>query len=262
MAIKLHYGLLSAGAFSSLQTPVTGYTVSNTSSTEVRKPWVSPLSANSVNSDWIEHDYGSSKTIAAICLQSMLQSSGTVLIGTVTPPATTYGTVSAATVATDRHGIRKGSFTGSATARYVRLNLPAAVDARTTGVFSGYSSTGMELGSLYVFGSTLTLPISALIGPAVGYDYPEGREVLPNLQTISFQRGAPRAKIRLDFLPSATQDIEQAARIAKDQLCWLDLGVAGRPELQWPVRFYAGEHNRDIFPQTRDRLSLAFEEIT
>jgi len=262
VTIKLHYGLRSPSGFSSLLSPTAGYPVSNTSVTPIRKPWLSSVAANGVNDDWIEHDFGSSSSIAAVCLQSVLLASGTVKTGASTPPATTYGTIGPTTVATDRHGIRKGSFATAITARYVRLDLTNAVDARAAGVYAAYSSGLMEVGAMYVFASTLVLPKQALIGPSVEYMYPEGKENLPNGQFLKFARGAPRARVRLDFLPAATDDIEQAARFAKDALCWLDLGVANRPELQWPVRFLEAEHNRALYPQTRDRVSLVFDEVT
>lgn len=258
---RLHYNLIAPSAFSSLLTPATGYPVGNTTYTAIKRPWLSSVSGNGVNDDWIEHDYGSTKAVAAICLQSCLQGSGSVLVGTTTPPATTYGTIGSTTVVMSGNGIRKGSFVGAASARYVRVDFANASNARATDVFAAYGASLMELGALYVFASTIDLPVQALIDSSISYEYPQTRSQLANGSESTIARGAPYTTISLKFRPGAAHDIEKIARLARAGLCWLDLGSTTRPWLQWPVRFSEPSHDRQ-FSGGRDQVSLSFREVT
>lgn len=261
MTAKLHYNLIAASAFSSLTTAITGYEAANTATTPIRRPWVGSLAANGVNDDWIQHDLGSTKTIAAICLNSCLQGSGQILVGPTSTPATVYGTISSSTVKTGSNGVRKGSFAGAASQRYVRADFTNASNARGDGVFAAYATSLMELGAMYVFGSSMDLAVQPLIDSDYKPRYPQGKTELPNDQVVVIDRGAPSGTITLRF-SARTTDIEQIARIARAGLCWLDLGISARPELQWPVRFVEDTHTRPLASPRREAVNLVFREIS
>lgn len=262
MTALLHYSLFAPSAFSSLRTATPGYEAANTAATPIRKPWVSDVPANGVNDDWVQHDYGANKSIVAIAVQSCLQGSGSILHGTTSIPATNYGTISASTVGMGGNGIRKGSWVASVSARYVRADFTNASEARGAGVYATYLNALMELGALYCFGASIALPVEPLIDSDIEYAYPQQLEKLPNGQEVQIDRGAPTARIRLRFKAGATHDIEKIARLARAGLCWLDLGIASAPELQWPVRFIDDKHTRSWVRPRREPVNLTFKEIT
>lgn len=261
MTAKLHYGLIAPSAFSSQLTATAGYDASNTGLSAIARPWVSTVAANGANDDWVQHDYGGTKTIAAVAINSCLQSSGQILIGTGTPPATTYGTIDATTVALAQNGVRKGSWSGAGSARYVRADFTNAATARGAGVFATYGTDFMELGALYVFANSMALPVDPLVDSDYKPRYPQNSTDLPNGQNIRVDRGAPFGTITLRFNARDT-DIEQIARIARAGLCWLDLGIANAPELQWPVRFIDDTHTRPLARPRREPVTLSFREVS
>ena len=136
------------------------------------------------------------------------------------------------------------------------------MDARGDGVYATYGSALMELGAMYAFANTLSLPVEPLIDSGVQYLYPQSAEKMPNGQTVTIARGAPRARITLKFRASAAQDIERIARIARAGLCWLDLGITTDRSLQWPVRYIEDSHSRDFTRPRREPVTLVFEELT
>lgn len=276
MTARLHYLPYSAATYSSQQTPLTGYGAANTGTTAIRQPWISSVTANGSNDDWIEWDFGAGieRDIVVAGLQSCLQGSGTLLssFDGIYPPATLRGIISASTVVTAANGIRKGSFVVDPTysglpIRYLRVDFTNANHARGRDIYATYPSyngidTRMELGAMYLFGASVALPIDPLIDSEIMHKYPQGKTDLENGQVITWQRGAPKTIIRLRFRAAANHDIEQIARIAQAGVCWLDLGIDTRRDLQWPVRFVEDSHTRVLTAPRREAVTLTFEEVT
>jgi hypothetical protein len=260
MTARLHYGLRAPSAMSE-STATSGYTGSNTATSAIRRPWVGTLAANGSNDEWVQHDYGSVVSIAAIAVNSCLQGNGSILYGNANPPVTGYGTINSTTVATALNGVRKGSWVNAVNARYIRADFTNASNMRGDGVFGAYGSNFMELGALYVFASSMTLPVDPLIDSDYKPRYPQGSTTLPNDQMVVVDRGAPSGTITLRF-NARDHDIELIARIARTGLCWLDLGVASAPHLQWPVRFVDDGHTRPLARPQREMVTLTFREIS
>lgn len=253
MPAILYYSRLSPSGWSATSTK-SGYSASNAGSVGVARPWAS----NVLTDEQLTADLGSAQTVRGICLQSCPVSTVDVRADNSSTPTTSRGAI---TPAQGRHGIYRGSLGVNISARYLSAFFASpALYGANPGVYSREPAV-YEVGAFHAFGAVLTLPTEPLLESEVVPRYPQTIEQLPNGRSVPISRGAPYSEITLRFRPTASQDIEQIARIARGSVCWLDLGVAARPELQWPVQMIEDAHGRQ-FQGGADTVQLRFREIT
>lgn len=244
MTAILHTGPLTLSALAATSAE-SAYPSSNLLTPAIRKPWRSTSTATQN----IDIDLGSAIANPVICLQGCNASSLTVSYGTASYTTVSLGALS---TAQDRHGTRRLSVSIPASARYVRL------------VFSGTPSDAAAYwwgGALYVFGSTLTLPDDPLLGSEANARYAQSRLELPNGNRIIIDRGAPRMQINLRFRTARNTDIDALTRAVRAGPCWLDLGVTGNRELQWPVMIDSDTAPRTLARADQDDTSVALLEL-
>ena len=253
MAAFLYYSRLSPSSWSATSTK-SGYSASNAGSTGIARPWAS----NATSTQQLIGDLGSTQTVRGICIQSCPVSTIDVRADNSATPTTSRGSI---TPAQARHGIYRGSLGVNISARYLSAYFasPTLLGAGA-GVYSK-EPAAYEVGAVHAFGAVLTLESEPLLESEIQHNYPQTTEQLPNGQTLVVSRGAPYAELSLRFRPTAGQDIEQIARIARAGICWLDLGVTARPELQWPVRMVEDTHARS-FQGGADVVTLRFREVS
>lgn len=253
MPATLYYSRLSPSSWSATSTKA-GYSASNAGSTGIARPWAS----NATGTQQLIGDLGSAQTVRGICIQSCPVSTIDVRADNSATPTTSRGSI---TPALARHGVYRGSLGVNISARYLSAYFasPTLLGAGA-GVYSK-EPAAYEVGAFHAFGAVLTLPCEPLLESDIQHSYPQSVEQLPNGQAMVISRGAPYATISLRFRPTASQDIEQIARIARAGICWLDLGVTARPQLQWPVRMIEEAHAR-TFQGGADVVTLRFREVT
>jgi hypothetical protein len=253
MTAKLYYSLHSPSSWSATSTK-TGYSASNAATTGIRRPWAS----NATGAQQLIADLGSSKTIRGLAVQSCPVSAVAAYVDNIATPTTDRGDI---TPAQASHGIYRGLLAMNVSARYASayFDSPTLLGANA-GVYSVEPAV-YEVGAMYAFGAVMDLPVEPLIDSDIDAVWPQSNERLPNGAETVITRGAPFVRINMRFRPSASHDIEKIARIARAGLCWLDLGVAARPELSWPVR-WVDDNAQRRFSGGRDQVSLSFREIT
>lgn len=231
------------------------YPASNAGVQQIAAPWAP--TAGGIQQ--LTADLGSSKTIRAIAYQSCPVSAVEARAdAAINPPTTVIGS---ATPQIERHGIYRAHVAADVSARYVSayFNSPA-LKGGDPGTYAVSPAT-YEVGAMYVFGAVLTLPINALIDSEADYNYVHQIERLANGSVVTIERGPPHALIRLDFRPDRTQDVERLARVAQAGICWLNLNIPNRPELQWPIRF-ADDGFKRTWSGGVDRVSVTLREVT
>lgn len=210
-------------------------------------------------------------------------------IATTTPAAPAKGGM-------DKHGIVKlravnynaNMLPVNYSARYIRL-----VDSGVNSALGNYPtravapfafarsllSSRYEVGAFFAFKQARVFPRKPLAGGVrVSYTTPQADNVLLNQRPSPVSYGPPFASIELDFIVgrsptdayaaqigalSGDDDIESIARLARAGLCWLDLGIADKPWLSWPVRFLDAEYTRrhGNAGKKMDMVTLKFQEI-
>lgn len=154
--------------------------------------------------------------------------------------------------AQDRHGRRRLSVQIPATATALRLTL------------SGTPTDGAgfwQMGAVYVFASSLSLPDNPLLGSEANPSWPQTRVDLPNGERVVIDRGTPRQQLNLRFRTPRTADIDALVRLARAGICWLDLGVTANRELQWPVRFDSDTSTRAFATAAQDEQAIPLREV-
>lgn len=135
-----------------------------------------------------------------------------------------------------------------------------------------------EVGALYVFDSFRPLVSTVRNGARVTYNL--GREVreTPAGRLYASRRSPPYCEVELDFtvrrsptseyrtltgLSEGDDDIEVVARLASAEVCWLDLGIADKPWLSWPVRLVDADFDRRVRVAggSQDQITLKFREV-
>lgn len=226
----------------SASTAATGYEAVNANDYAVGRAWRSTTAGAS----WLQIDLGSSRSLDAICINETNAASVAVTYGASSPPGSTLGTL--ATHA-DGQGRRKGRIEGDV-ARYVRLS------------FSGTPTDGAAywtVGSLLLLTDQLAVP-DPLLPLQLDFERGQDNVQLPNGRELPIVRGVSRARLGLSWRVVADVDIEAAARTLRAQECWLDLAVADRPDLQWPVSFPGKQFSRRIEGFNRERFDLQLLE--
>lgn len=223
-------------------TEQTGYEASNAANYSVGRPWKATVATAS----WLQIDLGSSKSIDAICINDTNASSCTVTYGASSPPGTTLGTL---TTYPDGQGRRKGHIEAGVSGRYIRLS------------FSGspVDGTAWYVGSLLLLADVLSVPTPLY---PFNLDFERGQDNvrMPNGRELAIVRGLSRARLGLSWRVAAGTDIEAIARTIREQEAWLDLAVAGRGDLQWPVSCVADTLTRRIEGYNRERHDLQLLE--
>lgn len=253
MTAKLYYSLHTPSSWSATSTKA-GYSASNAGSTGIRRPWAS----NATGTQQLIADLGSSKTIVGLGIQSSPVSEIFVYADNSATPTTDRGTI---TPAQASHGIYHGLLAMSVSARYASAYFDSPTMRGADAGVHSIEPAVYEVGALYAFGAVMDLPVEPLIDSDIDAIWPQSNERLPNGAEVVITRGAPYQRINLRFRPGAAHDIEKVARIARGGLCWLDLGVAARPELSWPVR-WTDDNAQRRFSGGRDQVALTFREIT
>ncbi len=137
--------------------------------------------------------------------------------------------------------------------------IPASgVVAEDDGTVPGYYTVG----SVYVFGSTLTLPRDPLYGQSnLELLTPQTSIDLSNGQNVTSTNGAAVTQITLGFSARAQDDVERARRLARIGPAWLDLDIASERWRQWPVRSVAERVTRSVARINAERVELPFREL-
>jgi hypothetical protein len=253
MTASLYYSRLTAASWAATSSK-SGYTASNAGSTGIARPWAS----NATGTQQLTGDLSTTQTIRAIALQSCPLSTADIRVDGSSTPTTSRGAIVPAQAG---HGVYRGSLAMNVSARYVSAYWTGpTLLGGNAGVYSREPAS-YEVGTLYAFGATLSLPCEPLLESDLSFEYPQTVERLPNGQQITVSRGAPVATITLRFRPTASQDIERIARIARAGISWLDLGIAARPDLQWPVKCIEDSIGRQ-FRGGADAVALTFREVT
>ena len=245
MTAKLHHTLRIATS-ASATTANADYPAANVLTPRIRRPW---RSTSIVAEQNLILDLGASVAITAVALQDVNFASCEVLADNSATPTTSRGTL---TTYAGKNGRRRGSLAVAQTVRYVRFKIAAGTPTDSAAYFN--------VGYVPVFTATLTLPRDPSYGADVENVEPQTTFDLVNDQGQPLKRGPDHDEIRLPFVATPAQDVEEARRRARAALCWLDLGDATQAWLQWPVRAFAARQGRRLERFNRDTLSIAFSE--
>lgn len=245
MTAKLHH-TLRAPVTATGTTAAADYPATNVLSPRIRRPWRSTSIAADQN---LILDLGASVAITAVALHDVNFASCEVLADNAATPTTSRGTL---TTYAGKNGRRRGSLAFSATVRYIRFRIPLGTPTDGAAYFNvGYAPP---------FQATLTLPRDPSYGADVDSVEPQSPFDLVNDQGQPLRRGPDHDEVRLPFVATPAQDVEEARRRARAALCWLDVGDATQAWLQWPVRAFAARQVRRLERFNRDTLSIAFSE--
>ena len=245
MSAKCYHTLrLAVGA--SATTAAADYPASHVLTPRVRRPWRSTTIGAEQN---LILDLGSSLALELVGLQDCNFAGCDVYADDNATPTTLRGSV---TLAKDKGGRFKASAAFSATARYVRVSIPAGATTDGAAFF--------RVGYLPVFGAVHAFERDPLYGSSVEVIEPMTQVELANDQGQPVNRGPSYSVLRLGFAAQPSQDVEQVRRFARAALCWVNLEDVAQPWLQFPVRAFDARSARRLDRFNRDTTDMVLSE--
>lgn len=245
MANRMYHTLLAASTATGFSAAI-GYPATNAITTPVDKQY---RTTGTSASEYLILDLGSSKAISAVGINHCNFATASMFADNAANPSTARGTL---TTYVDHQGRRKGSLEFSATARYIKFQMPGS--GTTDGAsyfFFGFAAP---------FASAIDLPRDMLFGLPLDHRTPQIAVQLANGQEVVVDTGAAYTEIAAKFAPRASDDIEQVKRLARAGVVWLNLNLTGQEYRQWPVKSTAPASRRTIERPNREPVDLPLRE--
>ena len=215
----------------SASTAETGYEATNTSNTQVGKPWRSTVTTETT----VTLDAGASFTPASLCLQDANFASAPV---TYSADNVTYYSAGTLTTYADLNGRRKGSLEFANTCRYIKITIASGTPTDALAYWS--------IGAAYVFLSVQTADMAPSVGLTIDPTFPQAAYDLPNGRTVTAELGASYMQLSGVTNNRATDDSGEVIRLARAAPIWIDMEILANRERQWPVQFFDGRFTQTI----------------
>lgn len=219
-----------------------GYDFENVLDPRILKPWRSTSAA----SQSVDFDLGSAKTVESVWV-STFNFADIVLYWS--DDAFVHVTVAdtATSVPTDVLGRRRIRLAGGSSHRYWRIW------TWTSSPDDGGSY--FTIGSVFLFGTTATLPTCPEYGWQQEQVYPQVAADLPNGRRAVASTGPAHIRLSLELQEwRGQEDASLLIRQARTGVVGLDLGLAAQPELAWPVTA--------VEPQYGQRMEAIYAPLT
>lgn len=246
MPALLYYSRIAASGYSAT-TSASGYSASNAGLYAIARPWRSTsTAANDLQANFslqtLRGVMVQDTNIASPSVYSIASGGGSVLLSSPgTPPQ-------------EPNGRRKILVACNVMAQGCKIS--AASGTPTDG--ASYHSVG----ALYAWGAVMSLLCDPLLGSSVRRVRPRVQADLENGQRADAKTGPAFAdRILLRFRVQAGQDLEAIERLADAGVCGLDLGIANRRDLAWPVVCTARSIERAMSRANQDDVELEFMEV-
>ncbi len=228
---------------SSATTEASGYPASNAALESITRPWRSTT--------LVEHTY--TQNMASATAAAVIITDGNFASCTVKNAANaTLGTI---TTNVDKlTGRRRGILVATiAATTAIKLVIPAGTPTDGAAYF--------KVGSMYVFGSSSTLPKSPGMGTKVRAIFPAVRADLPNGQVAQAAIGSDILVLSMPFIREYSQDGLEILRRARVGTVGLDIEHTDYPELVLPVRYFGGAQEEDFFNLQVTQTTLELREV-
>jgi len=246
MPALLYYNRIAPGSYSATSA-ASGYAAANVDGYAIGRPWRSTSTA----ANDLQANFGL-QTLRGIMVQDT----------NIATPSVYYIASGGASVLLSSPGVppqepngrRKILVACNVSAQGCKLNAASATP--TDG--ASYHSVG----SLYAWGAVLSLACDPLTGSSIRRARPRVQADLDNGQRADAKTGPAYAdSIKLRFRVQAGQDLEVIERLADGGVCGLDLGIANRRDLAWPVMCQARSLERAMSRANQDEIELEFFEV-
>lgn len=246
MPALLYYARISPSGLTATSA-ASGYSASNADTYAIGRPWRSTsTAANDLQANFslqtLRGVMAQDTNIAAPSVYYIASGGGSVLLSAPgVPPA-------------EPNGRRKILVPCNVSAQGWKLS---AASATPTDGASFHS-----VGALYAWGAVLSLPVDPLIGSRIRRARPRVQSDLANGQQSDAKTGPAYTRaITLRFRVPAGADLEQIERLADAGVCGLDLGIASRRDLCWPVVCRMASIDRAMTRAAQDEVELEFLEV-
>ena len=229
----------------SASTAATGYEATNTSNTQVGKPWRSTVTTETT----VTMDAGASFTPASLCLQDVNFASAAI---SYSADNISYSAAGTLTTYADLNGRRKGSLEFTNTCRYIKITIASGTPTDSAAYWS--------IGAAYVFKTVATAAMAPSVGLSQEVVYPQASYELANGRTVVAELGNKFTLLSGQTNNRPADGAGDVVALARAGNIWIDMEITANRDRQWPMKFY---DNR--FTQTIDEAlwptSFSLKEI-
>ncbi len=215
----------------SASTAATGYEATNTSNTQVGKPWRSTVTTES----WVKLDAGGSITPASLGIQDANFASATI---TYSADDVTYYAAGTLTTYADLNGRRKGSLEFANTCRYIKITIASGTPTDSAAYWS--------IGAAYVFKTVAAADTAPSVGLTQEPVFPQIAHELANGRTVPVELGHKYTLLSGSTNNKPSDDAGMIVRLARAGNIWIDFDISANRDRQWPMKFYDGRFTQTI----------------
>ena len=227
--MKVHS--LQQSVVASASTAATGYPATNTSVTQVGKPWRSTVTTETT----VTLDAGASFTPASLCIQDANFASAPV---TYSADNVTYYAAGTLTTYADLNGRRKGSLEFANTCRYIKITIASGTPTDSAAYWS--------IGAAYVFKTVETADMAPSVGLSQEVVYPQASYELANGRTVTAELGNKFTLLSGQTPNRPADGAGDVVALARAGSIWIDMEITANRDRQWPMKFYDGRFTQTI----------------